>query len=444
MENTISALATPPGISGLAVIRISGKKAKAIIKKIFKTKKLLNLEDHQIYYGSIFDASELIDKVTITFFEKPNSYTGEDVIEIGCHGGIFVVDRILNLLYHSGAVYPKPGEFTLRAFKNGKLDLTQVEAVADLINAESPAGAKTAARQLEGDFKKRIKQYKNLLLSSASKLELDFDFNEEGLEIISKYEIIDTCKNVLQLCLSLAGDFKASEILRSGYFIALTGKPNAGKSELFNALLNRRRAIVSSIEGTTRDYLEEKLLIKDITVRLFDTAGIRETADEIEIEGLKMSRQIIEQSDMIILINDISKGEDYSNTIKDTLHTNYPDKEILYVQNKIDLVENNELDLSISAKIGDGVEELKNRIYATARKSVERINDVMINQRQAELLNQSAEYLNNAISSIENEIDETFVAYDIRKAISKLEEITGERYNEEVLNKIFDGFCIGK
>jgi tRNA modification GTPase len=444
MEKTIAALATPPGVSGLAVIRISGDDAVKILNKIFRKKYTQTIEDHKIYFGKIFDESELIDHVTVNFFQKPNSYTGEDVIEISCHGGIFVVDRILQLIYSLGAVYPKPGEFTLRAFKNGKMDLTQVEAVGNLINAESPAASKTAARQLEGSFKQRIKKYKNILLNTASKLELGFDFNEDEIEIISKYEILQSCMDVLEFCESLAGDYKASEILRSGYFIALTGKPNAGKSELFNALLNRRRAIVSSIEGTTRDYLEEKLILNDITVHLFDTAGIRETSDEIEIEGLKMRRSIIEQSDMIILINDITKGLDNSDNILKTLVENYPEKEIIIINNKTDLINNTRKPHSLSAKTGDGVEELKTRIYQTAKHSTERISDILVNQRHAELLNKSVLYIKNAIHGIEDNMDETIIAFELRKAIGKLEEITGERYNEEVLNMIFDGFCIGK
>ncbi|MEI6090958.1 MAG: tRNA uridine-5-carboxymethylaminomethyl(34) synthesis GTPase MnmE [bacterium] len=444
MEKTIAALATPPGVSGLAVIRISGDEARNIIEKIFFRKNNNYMESHKIYVGKIYDDLEFIDQVTVAYFEKPHSYTGEDVIEISCHGGIFVVDRILKLIYSLGAVYPKPGEFTLRAFKNGKMDLTQVEAVGNLINAESPAGSKTAARQLEGSFRKKLKYYKNILLNTASKLELGFDFNEEDIEIITKNEILQGCKEVLGFCESLAGDYKASEILRSGYFIALTGKPNAGKSELFNALLNRRRAIVSSIEGTTRDYLEEKLILNDITVRLFDTAGIRETSDEIEIEGLKMSRSIIEQSDMIILINDITKGLDNSESILKTLNQNYPEKEFLLLHNKADLIESTKDEYSVSAKTGDGVEELKAKIYQTAKLSTERISDILINQRHAELLNKSAEYINNAIQGVEDEVDETIIAFELRKAIGKLEEITGERYNEEILNTIFDGFCIGK
>lgn len=444
MEKTIAALATPPGVSGLAVIRISGVDSKKIINKIFLRTKSTPLEDHKIYFGKIIDEIEFIDQVTVVYFQNPNSYTGEDVIEISCHGGIFVIDRILKLIYSLGAVYPKPGEFTLRAFKNGKMDLTQVEAVSNIINAASPAGAKAAARQLEGFFQKKIKRYKNLLLDSASKLELGFDFNEEEIEIISHFEIMLACKEVLEFCQSLAGDYKASEILRSGYFIALTGKPNAGKSELFNALLNRRRAIVSAIEGTTRDYLEEKLILNDITVRLFDTAGIRETEDEIEIEGLKMSRRIIEQADMIILINDISKGIDNSINIQNTLKLNYADKEIIYLQNKIDLVDNKTEEIGVSAKTCDGVEVLKQKIYNHALKSTERITDVLINQRHAELLNKSAEYIEKAMQEIENEVDDTIIAYELRKAIWKLEEITGERYSEEILNTIFDGFCIGK
>jgi tRNA modification GTPase len=444
MEKTIAALATPPGVSGLAVIRISGDEAIKILNNIFQKNYTSKIEDHKIYYGKIYDDLEVVDQVTIAFFQKPNSYTGEDVIEISCHGGIFVVDRILKHIYSLGAVYPKPGEFTLRAFKNGKMDLTQVEAVGNLINAESPAGAKTAARQLEGSFRKKIKNYKNILLNTASKFELGFDFNEEDIEIISKFEILQNCKEVLQFCESLAGDYKASEILRSGYFIALTGKPNAGKSELFNALLNRRRAIVSSIEGTTRDYLEEKLILNDITVRLFDTAGIRETADEIEIEGLKMSRSIIEQSDMIILINDITKGFDNSEGILTTLIQNYPEKEIILLHNKADLLKNIKDPHSVSAKTGDGVEELKEIIYKTAKQSTERISDILINQRHAELLNKSAGYIKNAIQGVKDEVDDTIIAFELRKAIGKLEEITGERYSEDILNTIFDGFCIGK
>ena len=328
-ENTIIALSTPPGVSGLAVIRISGKESFSLIEQVFRKInnnliKIENLQSHTIHYGKIIDNNDLIDFVTISIFKNPTSYTGENIIEIGCHGGIPVVEKILSLLIRNGAIQALPGEFTRRAFINGKLDLTQIEAVGDLIHSQSNLSQSAAARQLSGELSKKINNLIKILLDVASLVELGLDFSEEDIVFIQKEKILKELNFVKKYCLDLFSDYSSSEIIKNGFYLAIAGKPNAGKSSLFNALLNRKRAIVSEVKGTTRDYIEENLIIKDINIRLFDTAGLRQSDDIIEIEGILLSKEIIENSNMVIIINDINDGIENSKHIYEAIYKDFP------------------------------------------------------------------------------------------------------------------------
>lgn len=448
MRKTIVALATPPGISGISVIRLSGDDAFVITDKIFSgKKKISDSVSHRILYGKIFDNKKLIDTVTVSIFKQPNSYTGENVIEIGCHGGNLVYNEIIDLLIKNGAVYADPGEFTRRAFLNGKLDLTQVEAVADIIHSNSVPGTQTAARQLEGRFTEYLKELRTQLLDISGLLELELDFSEEDLELIDKNEILSKISETQKYCTELADSFSSAEILRSGYFVGIAGYPNSGKSTLFNSLLNHKRAIVSDIPGTTRDYLEGSILLNGIAVTLFDTAGIRDSSDVVEIEGIKLVDSVLQRSNLVFVLNDISISKDNSDDLIKNLSEKYPDTKFYLVQNKIDLVEQVQLnpnDLFISASNQTNISNLKDVIDKNAQQSIERVSDVLINARHNKLLREVSSYLDKAKESINLDMENEIIAIDIRKATKILGEITGEEWNEEVLDHIFSRFCIGK
>ncbi len=448
MPDTITALATAPGIAGLSVIRISGPDAINIADKYFRGKiRLTQANTHTIHYGEFYHNDKLIDTVTAGIFKSPNSYTGEDVIEISSHGSMIVVDEIINTLIEGGARHAEPGEFTKRAFINGKLDLMQVEAVADIIHSSSVKGVQTSARQLAGKFSPRLSELRQKLIDIASLLELELDFAEEDIEFLDRTEIIRRMSETKEYCETLASSFKSAEILRSGFFVGIAGYPNSGKSTLFNTLLERDRAIVSEIPGTTRDYLEETIILSGISVRIIDTAGLRETNDIIEIEGIRFVESVLEQSNLIIVLNDISESEHFSDNLLNRIHERFPEHEIILVQNKIDKVkevERREGQIYISAKKAIGIDDLKEFIAGRAKQSTERISDVLINQRHALLLKETVVALGNAIEAARNGLDNTLIAIDIRRATKSLGEITGEIWNEEILNNIFSRFCIGK
>jgi tRNA modification GTPase len=447
VTETIAALATAPGIGGIAVIRVSGEDAFAVVDSSFKGKvKIADAKGNTIHYGKFFDGEQLIDTVTAAVFRNPHSYTGENVVEISCHGGNVVSDKILRVLLRTGARMATSGEYTQRAYINGKLDLAQVEAVADLIHSQSEQGALTAARQLNGEFTKRLEEFRLQLIDVSSLLELEMDFADEDVEFLERQKIVQKIEGAKDFCIELADSYSAAEILRSGFFVGIAGYPNSGKSTLFNSLLNRKRAIVSEIPGTTRDYLEENLMIKGISVRLIDTAGLRETEDTIEIEGIKLVRSILEQSNMIIVLNDASKGIENSDTLYETLQEEYSNADVVLLQNKIDLI-NEELVESysaISAKFDEGIEDLKHYIYDSAKNSTERIKDVLINQRHAALLKRAASELDNAKEALSQGMENELVSIDIRSAVKILGEIAGSNFSEDVLNSIFSRFCIGK
>jgi tRNA modification GTPase len=308
-SDTICALVTPPGVGGLAVVRLSGPDALVIADRCFRGKQpLQEVPTHTIHYGRFLRGEELVDMVTASVFRAPRSYTGEDTVEFGCHGSMVVADEIVAALIEAGARLAEPGEFTRRAFLNGKLDLTQVEAVADLIYATSVPGARLAARQLVGGLTQRLRHLREQLLQAAALLELELDFAEEDLEFVPREVLLHQLSQGEAMCRRLAESYRAAQVLRSGFFVGLVGYPNAGKSSLFNALLQRQRAIVSPLPGTTRDYLEESLYLDGIPVRLIDTAGVREAADTIELQGIALAQEAIRQCNVLLLINDATCG----------------------------------------------------------------------------------------------------------------------------------------
>jgi tRNA modification GTPase len=446
MSRTIVALATAPGIAGLNVVRISGDKAFEISDKCFSGKTTLKeAESHTIHYGRFSSSNELIDTVTASVFRAPNSYTGENTVEFGCHGGNVVAGQVVNALLDAGAEYPEPGEFTRTAFLNGKLDLTQVEAVADIIHSTSVAGALTSARQLVGQFTQRLKDLRKELIRTAGLLELELDFSEEEIELVDNSEVKKRLEESLNYCNDLADKYRASEVLRSGYVVAVVGFPNSGKSTLFNSILQKNRAIVSEIEGTTRDYIEEDILLGDIKVKLIDTAGLRETEDIIEIEGIKLVESVLEQANLVLVLNDASNGTESSDELFKSLKERYSNSQFLLVQNKSDLVESlSPNNIYISAKNGNGINHITSIIRENAKNSADRINDVLINKRHADLLRKAASEIQNGIDAIDSDMENEIISIDIRNATYTLGEITGDQWNEEVLAEIFSGFCIGK
>jgi tRNA modification GTPase len=341
-KDTICALATPPGTAGLAIIRLSGNDAIAIADQCFKGKTTLQqAQSHTIHYGIIYDThNNPIDTVTAFLYKAPHSYTGENTVEFGCHGNMIIVEQILQALINKGATPAKAGQFTQRAFINGKIDLTQVEAVADIIHASSTIGAQTAARQLLGGFTQKLEQLRDQLITLCGLLELELDFTEQDIELIERQTIRNNINAIINHCQQLAQQYRSAQILRAGFHIALVGYPNAGKSSLFNALLNRKRAIVSHIPGTTRDYIEETLHIQNIAVKITDTAGLRNTEDTIEMEGIHLAQSIITQANLVLIINDATQGTDHSNTLQHKLQQQFPTTHIITVHNKIDLIPN--------------------------------------------------------------------------------------------------------
>lgn len=448
MTDTITALSTAPGISGIAVIRLSGENAFIIADKLFQGKiKVAEAKTHTVHYGKIFYNNICIDEVTVSVFKSPNSYTGENVAEISCHGTPIIYNAIIQALIDSGARLAEPGEFTKRAFLNGRIDLTQVEAVADIIHSTSTTGVFTSVRQLEGGFKKKIAESRKKLLNIASLLEIELDFSDEDIKFTDRSKISELIHMLTKDFKKLSDSYRSAEIFRSGFFVSIVGYPNSGKSTLFNSIISKNRAIVSDIPGTTRDYIEENILYKGQLIKFIDTAGLRSTEDTIENQGIIYSGKIIEQSNLILVLNDISKSEEHSNVLFSDLKDKYSDKTIILIQNKSDLKTINQYSnnsLYISAKHGQGIETLMEHIYSLSISNQLSANDILINQRQAFLLNQAVKELEEASESLNKGFENEFIALNIRNASNKLGEISGEKWSDEVLNNIFSNFCIGK
>lgn len=449
MTDTITALATPAGTAGLAVIRISGPDAISIADSCFKgNTKLEDAKTQTLHYGLFTDKERYIDTVVVAIFRNPISYTGEDVVEISCHGGMIVVEDILNTIIKSGARYAHAGEFTKRAFLNGKLNLLQVEAVADIIHSDSVKGVQTAARQLIDNFTERLMFLRKELIDAAGLLELELDFAEEDIELMDRTKIRNLIENDIQYCSNLRDSYKSSEILRSGYYVGIAGYPNSGKSTLFNSLLKKQRAIVSHIPGTTRDYIEETIFIDGVSIKLFDTAGIRETDDIIEIEGIKFVESILNQSNLVIILNDISVSHENSDVLYKQIKEKYPDCDVILVHNKTDKTNletpKDPNSIYISAKSGYGIDEIRSYLSNKAKESSERVSDILINQRHSVILNRIVSELEQTLIAIDINQDNVIIAIELRKAISSIGELTGEIWSEDIINNIFSRFCIGK
>ncbi len=462
-DDTIAAISTAPGVGGIAVIRISGKQAIEIASVIFKPiKKSLCIESAKAYqaiYGTILHQGEEIDKVLTTIFRAPHSFTGEDVVEISCHGSIYIQQRILNILIDNGCRLANAGEFTQRAFINGKMDLSQAEAVADLINSQSKVAHTVAMNQMKGVFSSKLAELRDKLLHLVSLLELELDFGDhEELEFADRSEIIKITKELYTEVTKLTASFSIGNAIKNGIPVSIIGNTNVGKSTLLNHLIGEEKAIVSDIPGTTRDIIEDVININGITFRFLDTAGIRNTDDSIEKIGIERSYNAITHSQIVIWVIDSSNFvTEEINKIKH--HLQNSGKIIIAVINKIDiatqqqietihkeLVDTNYEIIEISAKNELNTESLRTTLYDKAGLDNYGNNDIIIsNMRHYEALSHAQESIQRIIDGLENNIPSDFIAQDVRETIFHLAEITGgEITTPEVLSNIFSKFCIGK
>lgn len=463
-NDTIVALASPSGAGAIAVIRISGQDALAIAHSVFQSVKGKDIrlqKSHTLHLGTIIDDLKIIDQVLLSIFKGPNSYTGENTIEISCHGSPFIQQQIIQLLLRKGCRMANAGEFTLRSFLNGKMDLSQAEAVADLISSDNEASHQIAMQQMRGGFSTEIANLRAELLNFASLIELELDFAEEDVEFADRtqfYQLINRIELVLK---RLIDSFAVGNVIKNGIPIAIVGEPNVGKSTLLNALLNEERAIVSAIAGTTRDAIEDELVIGGIGFRFIDTAGIRETEDVVENIGIKKTFEKINQAQLLLYLLDSltfkKHSENYLIEIE-KIKNQFPLKSVLIVLNKIDLLKELEVTeiikllensgctyVAISAKEKIGVESLKNHLLATVNTGTLRNNETIVtNSRHYDSLIKALEEIQKVRFGLETNLSSDLMAIDIKEALYHFGLITGQVTNEELLGNIFANFCIGK
>jgi len=446
-DDTIVALATAPGIAAIGVIRLSGTTVFSIVSKLFPSKNISDQPSHTIHVGMLRDEDEIIDEVVLSLFKGPKSYTGEDTIEISGHGSPFVQEQIINTCIKYGARIAKPGEFTQRAFLNGKLDLTQAESVADLIAANTKASQKTALHNIRGGFSNELQQMREQLIQFASLIELELDFATEDVEFADRGKFYSLIRQINITTDNLIASFQLGNVIKNGVSVAIIGKPNAGKSTLLNCLLNEERAIVSDIAGTTRDTIEEQININGIIFRIIDTAGIRnESKDVIENIGIERSLEKMKSADLVLYIFDVNTETSAS---LDEQQQYFKDAGIAYlmVANKTDISSTTKECgyIKIAAKQGFGIEDLKEKIYqVTVNNPINTDNTIVTNVRHLQSLQQIKKSIAEILQGLDNQLPGDLLAIVIRTCLFHLGEITGEITNEDKLDYIFSKFCIGK
>ncbi|MFN9582600.1 MAG: tRNA uridine-5-carboxymethylaminomethyl(34) synthesis GTPase MnmE [Bacteroidota bacterium] len=450
LNDTICALATAGGVGAIGVIRVSGSQAIALVNRIFSGKDLTQQPTHTVHFGKIMNQQHVVDEVLATVFVAPRSYTGEHTVELSCHGSPYIQQQILQLLIDSGCRSAKPGEFTLRAFLNKKMDLAQAEAVADLIASNSEESHRTAMMQMRGGYSAQLTHMREQLINFASLIELELDFAEEDVEFAQRDELKQLVKNLLRVIDSLTETFDYGNAIKNGIPTVIAGKPNAGKSTLLNALINDERAIVSDIAGTTRDTIEETFVIEGITFRLMDTAGIRaQAADTIEAIGIERTFDKIQNASIVLYVFDASQTTDdeLEQELKAFAEINAI---IIPVANKSDLLSTNNSHtytkpiLPISAKTHSGIEALKQRLMDVVKKEEVKNDIIITNLRHYEALRHASSALHLVLTGLDNRLSGELLAFDIRKALYHLGEITGEVTTDDLLANIFSKFCIGK
>jgi tRNA modification GTPase len=455
-SRTIVALATALGSGSIAVIRMSGPRAIVIINNVFQGKDLENVAANTIHYGRIIDGNREFDQVLVSVFHKPQSYTGENYIEISCHANPFIVDDIIDVLLNQGAEAARPGEYTLRAFLNSKLDLSQAEAVAGIIRAKSRFGIRNSLEQLNGKLADRIMDVRQQIIDIIGLMEIDLDFSEEDVEIIPNDQIVLRLTDIEKNLNTLKSSYNYAKLLEGGIHLTIIGEPNAGKSTLLNQLVGENRAITSHIPGTTRDTIHENILINDVLIKLVDTAGLRNTKDELESEGIQRTKTQASQADLVLLVVDASETISDQSLLLIHDSVNWIKGQILIVANKIDkgtdktslkkLLKLGKPLIHISAIKGEGIENLEKSIVGQISTGFETYSDDLIitSSRQKDVIEKTLGHLKGARKALEKNRGFEFITVDLRQALNELGEITGETVTDDILNNIFANFCIGK
>lgn len=457
----IAAISTPAGMGGIAIIRLSGSGCIELVDKIFKSpsKKLLkDQKPNTIHFGIILKEGEILDEVLVSIFKKPHSFTGEDSIEISCHGSTYIQQNILKLLFEKGATIAKPGEFTQRAFANGKMDLSQAESVADLIASTSASTHRLALNQMRGGISDKLIELRNKLLDFTSLIELELDFSEEDVEFANRENLKALANDIETHIKKLADSFSLGNAIKTGIPVAIVGETNTGKSTLLNLLLHEEKAIVSDIHGTTRDVIEDTINIKGITFRLIDTAGIRETQDEIENIGIERTFKKLEQASIVLWLVDAETDNEHILSLANKILPLLNDKKVILIFNKIDAVSadrkfikdnllKDELPdrIFISAKYNDGIDKLEDKLIEVANIPDFGRQDIIItNLRHYEALEKALKAIQRINEGLDLNISGDFLSQDIRECMHYLGEITGQISTDEILGNIFGKFCIGK
>ena len=456
MQDTICALSTPSGMGAIALIRISGNGSWDTVQKCLKFQKNKHIQARVSYLGNFYDNDKILDNVLITYFKNPYSFTGENMVEISCHGSLYIQKRIVEILIDNGCRYAKAGEFTMRGFLNGKMDLSQAEAIADVIASNSEVSLQLAMKSLRGEFSNKIKQLREHLLHFASMLELELDFSEEDVEFADRESMRKLMAELHQEIELLVNSFSIGNAVKNGFPVAIVGYPNAGKSTLLNALLNEERAIVSEIPGTTRDTIEDTIVIDGQTFRFIDTAGIRNSQDKIEQFGIERTYQSIDKAMIILYVIDAISLEDtdiFAQIDELMQHIDISDKRLIVVANKSDLLphppidenKDNQFDtIYLSAKNKDNIAVLVEQLKSFANSSTHEKQTLVSNIRHYEALKKGLKALKDAETAFDSGIPSDLIATDIRKVLFHLSEITGSISNEDILTNIFSRFCIGK
>lgn len=459
-NHIIAAISTPPGVGGIAVIRLSGEHAIALLESVFRSSKGKVLSEqgaNTVHFGSIMRGDTLLDEVLVTLFRSPHSFTGEEVVEISCHGSSYIQQSILQLLIEKGASLAKPGEFTQRAFMNGKMDLSQAEAVADLIASNSASAHRMAMTQMRGGFSSELNKLRTHLLDFASLIELELDFSEEDVEFADRSQLKQLAAEVETVICRLAESFKFGNALKNGIPVALVGETNVGKSTLLNVLLNDDKAIVSDIHGTTRDVIEDSVIVNGVTFRFIDTAGIRNTSDTVEKLGIERTFKKIEQAAIVLWLVDGTQASEHIEWLTERI-TRLAAGKIILVFNKTDKISDEELGILnqlfeqfeaervyISAKKKQNIEVLEQALLKAAQLPEINQSDVIVsNIRHYEALEKALASIRRVIDGLENGLTNDLLALDIRDCMGHLGEITGQISNDEILGNIFGKFCIGK
>jgi len=459
----IAAIATPVGVGALAIVRISGAGVLDLADRVFRkahgSEKLADAAGYTAHFGRLYDGEEMVDEVIALVFRAPRSFTAEEMVEFTCHGGPVVVGRVLRLMLDNGCRLAEPGEFTRRAFLNGRIDLLQAEAIGEMIHARTESAYRTAVSQMKGDLSKKLGDLREHLIRSRALIELELDFSEEDVEFQSRDELSAQIENLRGEVNRLIDSYQHGRLVSEGVSTVIAGRPNAGKSTLLNTLLGQERAIVSHMPGTTRDYIEECFIHDKTMFRLTDTAGLRESGEEIEHEGIRRSRMKIAEADLILYLLDLGteRLDDEIAEIRE-LKAAHPEAKFLTVANKLDRAENSgdliraiadgtgtEV-IGISALNGDGIDTLKQHM-GELTKGLDKLHEASVlvtSLRHYEALRNASDALQNALELIEHQSETELIAFELRAALDYVGEITGKVVNEEVLNTIFDKFCIGK